>query len=422
MTARDRQGVPATVRVAHNGRDGHHRRKGTAHVAIGEGLAFGVLGPLQMRVGDTEVPLGTPKQRAVLALLVINRNRPVSVESLLDAAWEQWPPSGARASLHSYVSNLRRLIGRGGADGHAVLASAPPGYRLNTREIDCDIGRFIIEKNAGMQAAAADDFEEASRRFAAALAEWRGPALDDLRNFQFVDAFATALTEEKLLAHTAHAEAEIACGRGYAVVGQLEALIAEHPYHEPLWAQLITAYYLSERQSEALDAFSRLKAILADDLGVDPGPTVRELQARILRQEALDVKQAARSTAAHAITSLERRTSVHTESAIALLRDASGRSYPVRAAATTIGRLAENDIVIDDNLVSRRHAVIIDTGTNFVITDLRSANGVWVRQQRIRGSVTLGDGDQVDISGHEFTFEIGPPRTDSSTVSIPGRR
>ena len=103
-------------------------------------LAFGVLGPLQMRVGDTEVPLGTPKQRAVLGMLVINRNRPVSIESLLGAAWDQWPPAGARATLHSYVSNLRRLIG---ADARTVLVSAPPGYRLNAREIDCDIGRNV---------------------------------------------------------------------------------------------------------------------------------------------------------------------------------------------------------------------------------------------------------------------------------------
>ena len=277
-------------------------------MAADEGLALGVLGPLQMRVGGTEVPLGTPKQRAVLAMLVINRNRPVSIESLLNAAWEQWPPSGARASLHSYVSNLRRLIGEGEVDARTILVSAAPGYRLNVRETDCDIGRFVTEKNAGVQAAAAGRFEQASRHLTAALSEWRGPVLEDLHNFQFVDAFATALTEDKILAHTARAEAEIVCGRGYSVIGELEGLVVEHPYHEPLWAQLITAYYLSERQSEALDAFNRLKAILADDLGIDPGPTVRDLQSRILRQEPLDVKQAAQNTAERAITMLQQRT------------------------------------------------------------------------------------------------------------------
>jgi SARP family transcriptional regulator, regulator of embCAB operon len=382
------------------------------------GLAFGVLGPLQMRIGDTEVPLGTPKQRAVLAMLAINRNRPVSVDSLLGAVWEQWPPSGARASLHTFVSNLRRLIAGGGVDPRTVLVSAPPGYRLNARESDCDIGRFGIEKNAGMQAAAAGDFDRASRHLGAALAEWRGPALDDLRDFQFAYAFATALGEDKILAHTARAEAEIACGRGYAVIGELEALTVEHPYHEPLWGQLITAYYLSERQSEALDAFSRLKAILADDRGVDPGPRVCDLQARILRQEPLDVKQAARDTAGRVITAMQQRTLAPGQQAVAVLRDASGRGHPLCAAATTIGRLADNDIVLDDASVSRHHAVIIDTGTNFVITDLRSANGVRVRQQRIRGSETLDDGDHVGISGHDFTFEIGPPATGPSGSAL----
>lgn len=377
-------------------------------MATNNGVSFGVLGPLQMRVGDTEMALGTPKQRAVLAMLVINRNRPVSVESLLGAAWEQWPPHGARASLHSYVSNLRRVIAEGGADPRNVLISAPPGYRLNAAETDCDIGRFVIEKNAGVQAAAEGQFELASRRLAAALAEWRGPVLEDLRAFRFVDAFATALTDDKILAHTARAEAEIVCGRPYAVIGELEMLTVEHPYHEPLWAQLITAYYLLERQSEALDAFNRLKTILADDLGIDPGPTVRELQERILRQESLDVHKAAQSTAAHQITAMQQRTSVHLEAGAALLRDASGRTYPLYAAATTIGRLEDNDIVIDDTSVSRHHAVVIDTGTNFVITDLRSANGVRVGQQRIRGSATLIDGDQIGICDHEFTFELVP--------------
>ena len=381
-------------------------------MATNDVLAFGVLGPLQMRVAGTEVPLGTPKQRAVLAMLVINRNRPVSIESLLGAAWEQCPPSGARASLHSYVSSLRRLIGSGGIDARAALVSAPPGYRLKANEIDCDIGRFVIEKNAGVQAAAAAHFETASGHFAAALAEWRGPVLEDLRDFQFVDPFATALTEDKLYVHTVSAEAEIVCGRWYAVIAELQGLIIEHPYHEPLWAQLIAAYYLSERQSDALDAYGRLKAILADDLGIDPGPTVQELQARILRQEPLDVKKAAQRTAACAVTSLQQRTTVHGGSAIAQLVDASGRSYPLSAAATTIGRLADNDIVLNDASVSRHHAVVIDTGTNWVITDLRSANGVKLRQQRIRGTATLTDGDQIGIGGHEFTFEIPPPETE----------
>ncbi len=287
-----------------------------------------------------------------------------------------------------------------------MLVNAPPGYRLNAADTDCDIGRFVVEKAAGVQAAAAGQFEQASQHLTAALAEWRGVVLEDLRDFAFVDPFATALTEDKVVAHTARAESEIACGRGYAIIGELESLTVEHPYREPLWAQLITAYYASERQSDALDAYQRLKTTLADDLGIDPGPTVRALHERILRQESLDVKKAARTTAVHNVADIDIRTAVNASASVGALRSASGRVYPLLATATRIGRLPDNDIVLDDGNVSRHHAVIIDTGTSFVITDLRSANGVDVRGERIRGTATLADGDRIRICDHEFTFEI----------------
>ncbi len=370
------------------------------------GADFGVLGPLQVCVDGAPVPLGTPKQRAVFAMLLINRNRAVATDALIDAAWEQFPPPDPRTSLHSYVSNLRKMLARVGVDSRAVLAGAPPGYRLIVPESDCDIGRFASAKNAGVQAAAAGRFEQASRHLSAALAEWRGPVLEDLRDFQFVDAFAAALTEDKMLAHTALAEAEIACGRGYAVIGELESLVTDHPYREPLWAQLIAAYYLADRQSDALDAYRRLRSTLAEDLGIDPGPTVQALYERVLRQEPLDVKRVARTTAIHTANSLDQRTAINDVSAVARLRDVHGREYPMTAAATRIGRLPDNDIVLDDANVSRHHAVIIDTGTTFVVTDLRSANGVDVGGERIRASVTLADGDRIRICDHEFVFEM----------------
>ena len=127
------------------------------------GRGFGVLGPLQLNAGGIPVALGAPKQRAVLAMLVINRNRPVSVESLINAVWNQTPVPAARTSIHSYVSNLRRLLGSAGYEPNKVLASAPPGYQLGAADADCDLGRFITEKNAGVHAAAAGRFEDASR-------------------------------------------------------------------------------------------------------------------------------------------------------------------------------------------------------------------------------------------------------------------
>ena len=369
-------------------------------------LEFGLLGPLEMSVDGALVPLGTPKQRAVLAMLLMNRNSPVGVDRLITALWEGWPPSGARASIHSYVSNLRKLLSGVGIDPRVVLAAAPPGYRLNIGENTCDLGRFIAEKTAGVHAAASGRFEQASRHLSAALGEWRGPVLEDLGEFQFVDTFATSLVEEKILVHTAKAEAEIACGRASAVITELEALTVEHPYREQLWAQLITAYYLTDRQSDALAAYRRVKTTLADELGIDPGQTLRSLNDRILRQEPLDVKRSAKTTAAGTVTVLDQRTMVSGQKAVAYLHEASGRSYPLQAAATRIGRLNDNDIVLDSPNVSRHHAVIVDTGTNYIVNDLRSSNGVHVQHQRIRSAAMLQDGDHVRICDHEFTFQI----------------
>lgn len=369
-------------------------------------LEFGLLGPLSMTVAGTPVALGTPKQRAVLAMLLINRNRAVSTASLINGAWDQSPAPAARASIHSYVSNLRGLLGSAEVDPHAVLASAPPGYRLYVADGDCDLDRFIAHKAAGIHAAAAGQFEQASSHMAAALSEWRGPVLDDLRDFAFVEPFATALMEDNVWVHIARAEAEIACGRAHAVIGDLEELATEHPYREPLWAQLITAYYVAERQSDALGAYRRLKTALAEDLGIDPGPTVEGLHTRILRQERLDTKHVGKTTAARALATAH--PALIRRSVVAGLRDVTGRCYPLQAPATRIGRLADNDIVLDDAEVSRRHAVIIDTGSSFMIIDLKSANGVLVQDRRLDPNAILADGDHIRICGHEFTFELQP--------------
>src|SRR6202161_3674135 len=180
-----------------------------------------------MSVDGIFVPLGTPKQRAVLAMLLMNRNSPVGVDRLITAVWEGWPPSGARASIHSYVSNLRKLLSGAEIDSRTVLVAAPPGYRLNLAENACDLGRFIAEKTAGVHMAASGRFEDASRHLSTALAQWRGPVLEDLRDFAFVDTFATSLVEDKIVVHTAKAEAEIACGRASGVITELEGLSIE---------------------------------------------------------------------------------------------------------------------------------------------------------------------------------------------------
>ncbi|MCE5290278.1 MAG: FHA domain-containing protein [Nocardiaceae bacterium] len=370
-------------------------------------LRFGLLGTLIATVDQRQVPLGTPKQRAVLAMLLVNRNRTVTTDSLIGAIWADSAASSARASIHTYVSNLRGLLVTAGCDGNAVLMGVSSGYRLNVAEGHLDLDQFVAEKNAGLQAAAVGSFDSASRRLSAALAQWRGAVLEDLTSFSFLEPFGTALGEDRLLVQTARAQAEIACERAYSVIAELESLVAEHPYREQLWAQLVTAYYLTDRQSDALAAYQRLRRALAEDLGIDPSPPLNALHQQVLRQERLDVRRTAKKAAA-----LTAATSVHTaftrHAAKAALRDRDGRQHRLKEAATSIGRLPENDIVIDDAKISRRHAVIIDTGSSFVITDLGSTNGVEVEGQKIRPSATLANGQRIRVGRHEFIFEVEP--------------
>jgi SARP family transcriptional regulator, regulator of embCAB operon len=376
---------------------------GADGAGIADRVQFGVLGPLEMSIGGTLVPLGTPKQRAVLAVMIIHANRAVAVDALLDATWDHQPPEGARATLHAYISNLRRLMTGVGID-RAVLASVSRGYRLAIANDQCDLGRFTAEKNAGLRAAAAMQFEQASRRLSAALGQWRGPALDDLRDFEFVAGFGERLEEERIVVLTARADAEIACGRAHAVIMDLEALIASHPYREPLWAQLITAYYVAGRQSDALDAYRRLKSTLADELGIDPGPALRELSERILRQDSLPVRGAAQSRAEDTLVTAERGPVVIARPAA--LCDRDGHRHVLVRAATRIGRNPDNDIVLSDPRVSRYHAVVTVDGTAVMITDFGSANGVHVRGQRIHTVAELHDGDRLCIGDHEFMVEL----------------
>lgn len=367
---------------------------------------FVLLGPFHMAVDRSVVPLGTPKQRAVLAVLVLGRNRPVPTEALIDAVWGENAPAEARASLHAYVSNLRRLLRTAGVDDRALLQKAPGGYRVHVDEQDVDLGRFVTAREAGLAAAAAGRFDDASAQLCEALAQWQGDFLADLRGFPFVQTYEVALSEDRISAHTVRAQAEIACGRAESVIGELEELVVRHPYREPLWAQLMTAYYLAQRQSDALDAYRRIKDLLSDELGIDPARELRDLHAVILRQAPLNVGPAIRKTAAETMQATVNRLMSASRAGAARLRTPAGRAYPLTGAVTRIGRHSENDIVLGDPRVSRYHAVIIGSGDGYAIIDAGSANGIQVRGAQIHGSADLSDGDRLGIGDGEFVFEF----------------
>jgi pSer/pThr/pTyr-binding forkhead associated (FHA) protein len=153
---------------------------------------------------------------------------------------------------------------------------------------------------------------------------------------------------------------------------------------------------------------ARLKTLLAEDLGIDPGWTIRELHERILRQESLDVRKAAQSHAEDTVVALSDNAIKIRQPTAAALRGADGQRYALVGTATRIGRSPDNDIVLSDAKVSRHHAVITDDGSTFLMTDLGSANGVRVRGQRIDPSTELGEGDRIRIGDQEFTLETQP--------------
>ncbi|MFD0361425.1 BTAD domain-containing putative transcriptional regulator [Nocardia sp. GCM10030253] len=365
---------------------------------------FGVLGPMQLTIDDVVQNLGGPKQRAALAYLVINANRHVSVDALSEAVWEGNPPPDVRVSLHAIVSNLRKPLRDAGLDARPLLAHVGAGYRVAVAEDALDVQRFRTLRDSGLRALSAGSFSAASELMTDALGQWRGQALADLRGLGFADAYAAALDDERIGVIEARAEADIAQGRAEAVVSGLTLLIDDHPLREPLWEQLITALYVSGRQSDALEAVRRVRATLADELGIDPGRPIRELEARMLRQEPLDARSVAAATAFRATTIIDRDSHVHQ----AFLRDPTGRRYPVNGPFTRIGRLPHNDIVLEEGKVSRHHAVIVSNGRAHVVKDLMSSNGLYVDGVRVMDSAALADGSVVRIGDTDLTFVLVP--------------
>ncbi|WP_433684518.1 BTAD domain-containing putative transcriptional regulator [Nocardia sp. CA-119907] len=365
---------------------------------------FGVLGPVQLSIDGVQRSVGGPKQRAVLAYLVVNANHPVSVDALAQAVWEQTPPSDVRASLHAITSNLRKPLRDAGLDARAVLAQVGAGYRIAVADGACDVHRFRARKESGLRDLAAGRFSSASEALSGALGQWRGPVLADLRGLGFADAYAAALDDERIGVIEARASADIARGHANDVAAELALIVGAHPLREPLWEKLITALYLSGRQSDALAAVRRLRTTLDDELGIDPGPAIHELEARILRQEPLSARTVADATVTRWTTIIEQSVA----GARAELRDTDGTVYPLAGSVTRIGRLPDNDIVLEHGKVSRQHAVLVDNGSSFVIKDLWSSNGVYVDGERIIDSVALTDGAVLRIGGFELVFSVVP--------------
>ena len=244
-------------------------------------MEFRVLGPLEVTAAGQSLGLGGARTRAVLAMLLVHANQVVSSDRLIEELWPGQPR--AADSLQVRLSELRKVFRAAGQADRLVTRA--PGYLLRVMPGELDAPRFERLAVAGYAALAAGEAATAAQHLDQALDLWRGPALADLDTAPFARAEAGRLEEERLAALESRAEARLACGQHRELIAELEALTAAHPLRERFWFQRMLALYRAGRQGDALRAYQELRAILVAELAIEPGPDLRDLQARILRQE-----------------------------------------------------------------------------------------------------------------------------------------
>jgi len=240
---------------------------------------FRILGAVEVLVDGTPAALGAPKQRAVLAMLLVNRRRVVSADALVDGLWGESPPASAVQSLQVYIHGLRRAVGA------ERIETAGRGYRAAVSEDELDLDRFERGLERGRAALEAGRAEDATDELRQAMALWRGSALADLPEESRRAAEADRLDELRLNALELRYDAELASGRHDAVVAELEALTAEHPYHERFLEQRVLALYRCGRQADALEVYREARRTLSEDLGLEPSRALQELERAVLRQD-----------------------------------------------------------------------------------------------------------------------------------------
>ncbi len=349
-------------------------------------MDFRILGPLEVCAEQRALPLGGAKQRALLALLLLHRNEVVSVDRVIDSLWGEAPPPAAAKSVQVYVSRLRRLLGPHGPVG-SRLVTRPPGYVLETAPEETDLDRFEHLVDEARQAGASGEPAAAAAALRRALALWRGPPLSDVALAPFAQEAARRLEEQRLEALEARVEADLALGRAPELVGELSALVREHPYRERLRAALMLALYRSGRQAEALEAYRAARRALVDELGIDPSPALAQLERAILSHDpAVALPSAA--PAPH----LEKEAGAFLE-----LEDPTGSvqiaDLPSDGTAFVIGRSPDVNLVLDwDERVSRVHARLEREGEGWTIVDDAPVPERHLRERRARRRASSAPG------------------------------
>jgi DNA-binding SARP family transcriptional activator/ABC-type branched-subunit amino acid transport system substrate-binding protein/streptogramin lyase len=244
-------------------------------------MDFRLLGPLEVTTMEGAADVGGGKRAALLAYLLINANEVVSTDRLIDELWGERPPATAAKSVQVYVSQLRKALHANGD----LLVTRGSGYMLKVEGEELDIERFERRLAEAQRALSDGDAETAATTAREALALWRGPPLYDVAYERFAQHEVARLEKLRLLAIETRIDADLVLGRHAELVGELDALVAEHPSHERFRAQLMVALYRSGRQADALEAYRCGSRVLRDELGLEPNPELRELEQKILTHD-----------------------------------------------------------------------------------------------------------------------------------------
>ncbi len=245
-------------------------------------MEFRILGPLEVVSAGRSVRLGGRKPRALLADLLIHANAVVPADRLIEDLWGEAPPEDATNALQTTVKRVRQTL----ADRERIL-TFPPGYAIQVEEHELDRDLFERLLKEGRQARALGDTASASVRLSEALSLWRGSALADFLYAPFAQREIAHLEELRLVCREERIDVDLALDRHASLVGELEALVSEHPLRERTRGQLMLALYRSGRQAEALETYRTCRQTLVQELGIEPGVALRELEAGILRQDAV---------------------------------------------------------------------------------------------------------------------------------------
>jgi DNA-binding SARP family transcriptional activator len=321
-------------------------------------IEFAILGSLEARADGEPIALGGPKQRALLALLLLEAGRVVSLDRLVDALWDGEPPATAVASLQNFVAQLRKAL------GPEVIETRPPGYvvALEPRQLDAARVRSLVDE------ARASEPVRRAELLDAALALWRGEPLDEFRYEAFARDEIARLEDFRLSLLEERAEAKLAIGEHADLVTDLEVLVRANPLRERLRAQLMLALYRSGRQAEALEVYREGRETLVEELGIEPSPLLHSVHASILRHETFAVSRGAIPEVEHfeevAAAILAGKVTVVVGSGSEPLASELARRFGLEDAAPELARVSQAVAVLNGSgpLYDTLHSLVESDG------------------------------------------------------------